>query len=146
MVTKNEVKQLLRRDLPTESHKQAWKNYDRIMIHRTSLALFFTVIFELVNFMLGESRVQKSRQYIKEGKPHNKGFVDSTFPYLEVLMTTLAFGRVLILLISTKYLNVIKVVAYYELVILLIQELALPLDRGLETDNELNERLYISFI
>ena len=126
------VKELMRHDLPSESHKTAWKNYERILMYRTNFSLFSRVLFDIMAYMAGGSRVQKSKEYIEEGKMHNVAYVDATFAYFEAAFVTLMFGRVILLLISTKYLNVTKCVAYYQLGMELIFEVGLPIDRGLE--------------
>ena len=122
---------VMRRELPTESHKHAWKNFERILMYRTNFAFFSRFVLELVAHIAGFSRPQKSKKYIEDGKPHNKDFVDATFAYFEVAYTVLMFGRIILLLISTKYLNVTKCVPYYQLGMEFINEVGLPFDRGL---------------
>ena len=40
------------------------------------------------------------------------------------------FGRIIIILISFKYLRIMKVVVYYQTLLALLLEIGLPFDRG----------------
>ena len=59
--TLNKVKEVYRRKLPTESHRRAWKNFERILMYRTSLAMLSGTLYDIFGYIAGSTRVQMSR-------------------------------------------------------------------------------------
>ena len=96
------------------------------------------ILIDYTFYFIGEGRVQNSEKYLTTGAdqeiiPYNKDFTDQTFVYFKNLYTALSFVRVIIFLVSIKYLKAMKVMAYYHLFMEFIFELGLPINRGTES-------------
>lgn len=70
---------------------------------------------------MGATVTQKSRVIFNEGKLEvNKAFTDATFEIFEKIFISMMFGRLVLSLISFKYLKVTKLMIYYHLLMALI--------------------------
>ena len=128
-----------RRELPSRSHKQIWKKFERILMFRTNFFFFIRLVLEVFGYISKSNKVQRSRRYIEDGTlPFNKSFVETTFIYFEVAYTALMFGRIIPLLISIKWPRVTKYMVFYQYVMEFIYEIGLPTNRGYYSVEHLN--------
>ena len=65
------VAKIWRRDLPTEAHRDAWKYFDKILMYRTNAVFACRLAYDILFLSIGMGRIQKSKEYIAEGKEYN---------------------------------------------------------------------------
>ena len=141
---------MLRRELPSESHKHAWANFEKILMYRTNVAFIVRILLDWIFFFIGESDLQTSEKYIlkeanREVIPYNKDFTDATFGYFKNAYMILFFSRVIFVGVSFKYLKVTKAIAYLQLAKELIFELGIPINRGSESAAFVNMKTTLYF-
>ena len=104
--------------------------YETILMYRTNIAFFMRFLGEIAMLACEDTYTTRSAKYIADEKPFNEEFVNSTHDIVSQVFTWLIFGRALLLLISFKYLGVTKMMCYYNLLMLLLNEIGLPNDSG----------------
>lgn len=119
----------MERNLPSDEHKKAWSEFERILMYRANVAFLSKVLFFLIWSGFGNANFQQSEEYIDEDGSHNQNLISDTFVYLKWAMIVMTFGRLILIFISLKNLNVCKLYIYYQVVYLLLESL-LPRDYG----------------
>ena len=95
----------------------------------------------------GAADTQKSRTDLEEGKVDvNENYTDATYSTFESVFTAMICARVLLLILSFKYLRLTKVFIYYNVMAALVWEIGLPHGMGLERINYMQVQLVIVFI
>ena len=140
------IRQLHRRELPSDIHKEAWKKFERVLMIRTNVAFILRITLDLTNLLLGTGVFASSRQSIKEEKPHNEEFVAQNIQIFENIMNGIEVVRVLLVIASYKWLGVTKAVMYVQLAYMIIPEIGIPHDRGVYRDVVLRTNLLVQFI
>lgn len=115
-------------------------------MYRTNVAFLMRFLFDVAVYFLDDTYAQNSARYIAANKEVNQETVDTTFSAFVKLFYVLSFGRLVLLLISIKYLKITKVYCYYQLLIWLVIEVGLPYDSGELRMSWLHVNLLIFFI
>ena len=124
------IKAVIKRELPSQEHQNAWSDFDRILMYRANVTFISKVIFMMIWMAFGEANYQQSKDYMEEdGVQLNQELNKNVYPFLKWAMIVMTFGRLILVFASIKNLAICKVYIYYQIVYLLLEEF-LPRDYG----------------
>ena len=58
----NSVRRVMRKDLPSEEHKQAWERFETFMGYRCNFTYLSKVVYTIMFMILGKANYQKKRK------------------------------------------------------------------------------------
>ena len=110
--------------MPNSSyHRQAWKLYERVLMYRSSLAQLAAFSYFFLFFIIGKEASQISEEYIESGKSVNQEVQRDLLPYGRYSTYAFMLGRLILMLISLKKLEICRVYLYYEALNVIIHNL-----------------------
>ena len=118
---KNEVKKLIFRKYPTEYHKRAWHQFEKICMYRSTLGQIEKLLNSLLLMALGKANFQRAEEYLaeNEAEDNTSDMSASIFPYAKWITIVFTIGRLILILISIKHLRICKIYFYYEQILFL---------------------------
>ena len=106
----------------TPYHKKAWQEYEFTLMYRSNLAQISHLVYFVFFACTGGESFQYSEKIREEWNPENIELISNVHAYATVAVLIHAFGRIILLLISTKNLNITRYYFYYELVNVVIDQ------------------------
>ena len=117
------LKDIVTRKMPdTPYHKKAWQEYEFTLMYRSNLAQISHLVYFVFFACTGGESFQYSEKIREEWNPENIELISNVHAYATVAVLIHAFGRIILLLISTKNLNITRYYFYYELVNVMIDQ------------------------
>ena len=119
----SKIKDIVTRKMPdTPYHKKAWQDYERTLMYRTNLAQVSHLVYFVLFACTGGENFQAAEKIREEWNPENIELIESVHAYATVAALIHALGRLILLLISTKKLNITRYYFYYELLNVVINQ------------------------
>ena len=97
------MKKVTKRQGPTEQHQDAWQKYEKILSYRAKFCMTFLFLQNMIWMFNGKMRYKLSEQYMESDLPYNHEWTDLLFPYLKVAQIVLAFGRLAMVIMASKW-------------------------------------------
>ena len=123
------LKEIYNRALPSIEHQIAWKHYEIILHYRANVCFISKLLFTGIFIVLGQANWQQSQKFMAKSDEYNESFVQQVFPIVKWALITMTIGRLLLLLISLKNIQVCRTYLYYQVVFMVV-EMLLPVDNG----------------
>ena len=124
------IRVVQRRELPTKAHKNAWENWQRILMQRTLIFQLVSTVTNMSQWLGGTTKSDISRRFIEQEGTHNKQFTDDYYANFDLAATILSIIGVLIILFSCCKLKVIKVSFVHRMILNTVMQAGLPYVRG----------------
>ena len=132
------VKMLMFTNGPSEEHKQALLNFERIRMYVCNFAMLAQFIQNFGMILMGKSHYQESAAFIEEDRiPYNKELAETILPYIKWVLIILTYGRLFLVAFSYKYMWLTKTYLLYT-VIYYVTWNTLPNDFGVVQERLLN--------
>ena len=112
-------------------HKNAWKNYDKVLLARTTIFFFIYLALFLIQIATETTPYDKSRKYIEQDGERLEERVADLFPFLKWALICLAVGRLLVVFPALKLgsRGYGRFLFFYHLLFVWVK-MALPADYG----------------
>lgn len=120
----------MRRELHSIEHTLAWATFEKLLMYRANFAFLTKLIYMAGVMALGNSNYHESEEFMKkEDSVFDRECVNKTYTFAKNFIIIMGFGRLLLMLVSFKKLEVCKVYFYYMQLYKLVEQL-LPRDYG----------------
>ena len=125
------AKRLWRRKLPTKSHKEMWKKFEKILNLRANLTFITLALMQIIWHLRGHARVKRSLDFAEgKGSDVMSDRAQDVLPFVDVGMLVVAIGGRLILpIVSIWYPGVCKAYWGVQMIVTSMKETAV-LDFG----------------
>ena len=143
----SKIKSLMLRVGPTEEHKLAWLDFEKVKMYFCNLGMLTNFIQDVAFMAMGRSHYQSSKLYMEEegNANYNTELAETIFPYCKWILISMTFGRILLMAISYKYLCITKVYFLYQAVFFAIWN-SLPNDYGIAQERMVLGWSYLFFL
>lgn len=89
---------------PTEDHRQAWREFERIKMFFCNVGMLTNFLQDIIFMAMGRAHYQVSEQYMKENTDYNVELAEKIFPFCKWATITMTLGRIFLLAFSYKHL------------------------------------------
>ena len=100
--------------LHSEQEKSAWKRYLNVLEYRSLVCHIGRAMLQIGYAFQGNINWHETEKYIEEGGPPNVELAKRVFPYARIAMITILILRVVLILLSMKWMRITRCYFYFE--------------------------------